>query len=66
MKTYIIYSGAEPVASDKDKKEAIRKAKAICPNRSMIGILRDMNTGKDSSGFYVTPVPFLGGCHKSI
>lgn len=60
MKMYIIYAGDEPVASDKDKKEAIRKAKAKYPHRPMVGVLRDMNTGKDSSGFYVTPVSFLG------
>lgn len=48
------------MASDKDKKEAIRKAKALRPGRSMVGVKRDMNTGKDSSGFYVTPVSFLG------
>ena len=60
MKIYIIYAGDEPVASNRDKKKAIAEAKAKYPHRPMVGILRDMSTGKDSSGFYVGTVSFLG------
>lgn len=52
---FIVYAGADPVVSSKNKNKAIAKAKAIYPYRPMVCVLRDMNTGEDSGLFYINP-----------
>ncbi len=62
MERYMIYKDEKLVACDLDKKEAIKKAKARMPGVAMIGVVMDLETGCERSGFFVGPAPIALGC----